>query len=191
MGFFANLYLVEAEADSSGGIVTTSVFGAESAPLVYFSWVQGVRDEHLYPYGDGTVFSNAKLDLLPGYPVRERFGESENNDPNRFLLEASFQPRAAADPVLFHLVLPPRFVPQPDQEPFDQPSKPFAYSRGDRLVVTYPTVGGGAIRYWVRRLPAGESFDSYDLNRAFTRAEQRPARFEFELNLGICKLKVS
>ncbi len=48
MGYFANLYLVEARATADAIEVSTSVFGAEIGPVAYFSWGARGDDPNRY-----------------------------------------------------------------------------------------------------------------------------------------------
>ena len=70
MGYFAHLYLVETTSDSAGVEVATSVFSSDVGQRVFFSWTPGQRATGLYEYADGTLFSDTRLPLLAGYPVR-------------------------------------------------------------------------------------------------------------------------
>jgi hypothetical protein len=118
MGHFANLYVVDATADATGVKISTSVLGAEVGPKAYFSWGSAERPEGLHQYARGTIFSDTKLALLPGYPKTERCGE----DADRCLIEADFMPRVREDSVLFHFLLPERFVPRRARPPTYYPT---------------------------------------------------------------------
>jgi len=87
MGYFANLYLVEARATADAIEVSTSVFGAEIGPVAYFSWGAGNRPPGMHEYANGTIFSDAELTLLPSYPSVERYSQDRGDDPNRYLKE--------------------------------------------------------------------------------------------------------
>jgi hypothetical protein len=121
MGYFANLYIVETLADKDSVTIETSIYGGEIEPKAYFSWGPGHRSENLYSYAHETIFSDSKLNLLPGYPMREQVG-----DPDRFLLEAQFTPLNKDYPVLYHFILPEDFVPLRNAT-IIQPTNPSVY----------------------------------------------------------------
>jgi hypothetical protein len=187
MGYFANLYVIDASADEDGVTLSTNVFGSEIAPRAYFSWGVGQRPPGMNEYADGTIFADSPLRLLPGYPLIEAC----RADPDHCLLEASFAPPANDDPVLFHVMLPLRFVPARVREPFTQPATPFLMRLGDRLIATYPAIGPAELRFWISRLPATDSLDSYDLANLFHPEARQAVKAEFEFNLGFFKVKVS
>jgi len=191
LGYFANLYVVEASANPTGVELTTSIFGAPIGERAYFSWGPGERPIGLKQYAQGTLFCDAALKLLRGYPRRERHGEREGEDPDRCLIEAAFAPRNADDPVLFHFVLPDRFIPRRDLEPLVQPRPPFVFRSGERIVATYPVAGSGEIRFWISRLRPREALTDYDLTKVLHPYEQRAVKAEFEFNLGFFKIKVA
>jgi len=188
MGYFGHLYLVEVNDHGSAINVTTSVLGADIYNgTAYFCWGAGDRPEGLLPYGEGTVFSDQALQLLPGYPLVESYGQAES----RVLLEATFNPKHSDDPVLFHFLLPDRFVPRRNEDPLAQPSPPFVCRSKNRLTATYPVVGPAEIRFWIVRMDAEDSLDNYDLAQVLHPAEKRATKVELEFNFGIFKLKLA
>jgi hypothetical protein len=184
MGYFANLYVLEANANGADIATRTTIYGNEIGAAAYFCWGPGERPNQLHSYANGTMLCDTELKSLPGYPLEER---SENS--TEFLIEANFQPRRADDPVLFHLILPKRFIPRRDMKPLEQPNKPFLYTTDDRIVATYPSVGTTAIRFWITRIGEQESLADYDLHKLLHPDEERPTKIGFEFNLGIFKLK--
>lgn len=186
MGYFANLYLVESDATKDSVTVETSVYGEGVGEKIYFSWGAGQRAGNVYAYAQDTLYSNTLLNLLDGYPLREIY-----RNPESFLLEAAFTPNHRDDPVLYHIVLPEHYVPRADREPLDQPGDPFVHVHQNRVVVTYPVIGSARVRFHVARLRENESLDDYDENKILKPIESRPVKIEFELNLGIFKVKFS
>jgi hypothetical protein len=96
MGYFANLYILEAEGTDAAVRTRTTIFGSEIGPVAYFCWGPGDRPAGLHSYAGGTVQCDAELKLLPGYPLVETLGPN----PDRALIEANFRPRHDNDPVL-------------------------------------------------------------------------------------------
>src|SRR4051794_21588676 len=107
MGYFANLYVAELTSTSAGVKSRIEVYGSEVAAHAYFSFGDGIRPAGLQSYADGGVVSDLVLKLLPGYPLLQ----TESTDPESCLFSTSFDPRAGDDPVLYHFVLPERFLP--------------------------------------------------------------------------------
>jgi hypothetical protein len=191
VGFFAHLYLVEASADDAGVEVVTSAFGMDVWPRTFFSWAPGQRTTRMYEYADGTLCADERLPLLPGFPVRWRCDPSAGADENSGLIVASFTPRRTDDPVLFHFLLPRGFVPRRDLQPLVQPCVPYVRISADRVVATYPVIGRGDIQFWVTRLSGGEALSDYDIKKILHPDEKRAVRVEFEINLGLFKIKVA
>ena len=186
MGYFAHLYTVELNADDEIVSSQTHVYGNEIAPVAYFGWGPGERPAGLHSYAGGTVHSDADLKLLPGYPLRNTIGD----DPNNALVEANFRPRQSDDPVLFHFVLPKRFVPRRSLEPLEQPSRPFVYAEDDRVIATYAAAGPSVVRFWISRLQAQESLRNYDIEKLLHPEEDRRLNVGIEFNFGVFKLKL-
>jgi hypothetical protein len=186
MGYFANLYTVEATANEDYVEVETAVYGGGAGERMYFSWGAGQRAGNLYPYAHGTLFSSEPLNLLPGYPLIEHYPDVDN-----FLLEASFTPRHQDDPVLLHILLPEKYVPRRDRSPLSQPCDPFVHIHQGRMVITYPAVGTVTTRFWVNRMQEDESLSDYDETKILKPIKEDSLRTEFEINLGVFKVKFS
>lgn len=186
MGYFANLYIVEADATDAAVSTRTMIYSSEIGPVAYFCWGGGQRPPSLHSYAGDTLQSDAKLELLPGYPLVETLGAI----PDRALLEANFQPRHENDPVLFHFVLPERFVPRTDMNPLQQPFCPLVCVHHERFVVTYPVVGPATIRFWITRMANSESIADFDYKQLLHRDEKRLANVGVEFNFGVLKLKL-
>lgn len=136
MGYFTNLYIVDiAEVEGDKITVRTEVYGGPH-DRAYFCWGTGERPANMHSYAYGTVVCDKELALLTGYPAIETHSGAES-----LLIEASFNPMGTDDAVLFHFVLPERFIPRRDLEPLEQPTRPFVYLANGRIVVTYPTQG--------------------------------------------------
>lgn len=185
MGYFANLYIVEADATDRAIKMKTTIYGSEIGPVAYFCWGPGERPAGLHPYAGGSVQCDAELKLLPGYPLIETLGPN----PDEALIEANFRPRHDEDPVLFHFVLPERFIPRRDLKPLDQPCRPFVYALGERIVATYPVVGPTSIRFRITRLRDNESIAGYEHEKLLHPDEERAAKLGVEFNFGVFKLK--
>lgn len=186
MGYFANLYVAELTAKPDDVETRTLIYGREIGGRAYFSVGEGERPPGLHSYANGTVFSDVELRLLPGYPLIQR----EGDDSETCLFEANFTPRQGDDPVMFHFLLPERFIPRRDKKPLDQPTIPFVSRVGDRLSATYPVIGPGTFRFWVEQLRTARSLDEYDLQKLFHPDEVRSVKWGFEFNLGFFKAKV-
>jgi hypothetical protein len=191
MGYFGHLYLVDMSTGEVGVTTATSVYGADIGATAYFSWGAGRRPTGMHEYAEGSVVTNAPLALLPGYPLIEGAEVEPAEDPGRMLVEASFDPPKVDDPVVFHFMLPPRFVPRRDLQPFEQPQEPSVFRWRDRVVATYPVVGRASFRFWIARIDDGESLDTYDLTKVFHPAPRQSWNVEAEFNVGLFKVKVS
>lgn len=189
MGYFANLYLIEARATVDEIEVSTSVFGAEIGPVAYFSWGVGHRPAGMNEYAGGSIFSDARLTLLPSYPRIERYSQNKGDDSNRYLIEADFTPLHHDDPVLFHFLLPERFVPRQDLMPVIQPRAPFINILGKRVSITYPVTGHAECRLWISRLKPDESLDNFEWTRMLHPEAEKRGRVEVEFNFGVFKIK--
>jgi hypothetical protein len=187
MGYFANLYVIDITATSELIEYETSIYGADIEPRAYFTWGRGERPAGLFSYAHDTIFSDQELKLMPGYPLRER----QAGEPERLRVEASFNPRAHDDPVLFHILLPERFVPRRDLDTLVQPGKPYIDVQQDRVIVTYPVVGPGEVRFSASQLEPGDSLNNFDLVKVLEPEERNPLKAEVEFNLGVFKLKLS
>jgi hypothetical protein len=190
MGYFSYAYVVEGSADDQGVTLSTSIYAEHLDHPVFFSWAEGSRSPGLHSYADGTLYSDTKLSQVPGYPRTERRGNGPGEDSNLVLIEESFTPREASEPVLFHFVLPSHFVPRPDITPLVTPSAPSVIRRGDVLTATFVAKGGGDVRFWLSRLTNDETLDDYDLDRIFNAPISKNAKVTFELNLGIVKIAI-
>jgi hypothetical protein len=188
LGYFAYAYIVEAVEDESGLAITRSIYREHLDRRALFSWDEGERPPGMHEYADGTLFCSEQLNLLPGYPLRQRL--SNDNGTPLFLMEEGFSPEYKEEPILFHILLPTRYVPRPNLTPLQQPSTPSIIKREDRLVVSYAVQGGGDIRVWIGRMAEGDGFGSYDLNRVLQAPSSTSAKVTFELNLGIVKVSI-
>lgn len=186
MGFFANLYIVEADATDRAVKARTTIYGSEIGPVAYFCWGPGERPPGLHAYAGGTVQCDAELKPLPGYPLIETVGTT----PDEALIEANFRPRHGDDPVLFHFVLPERFIPRRNLKPLDQPMRPFVYASGERIVATYPVVGQATIRFRITGLRDSESIADYEHEKLLHPEEERSVKVGVEFNFGVFKIKV-
>jgi hypothetical protein len=186
MGYFANLYIVEIEATDAAIRTKTTIYSSEIGPFAYFCWGPGDRPAGLHSYAGGTIQCDAELKLLPGYPLVETLG----SDPDRALIEANFRPKHGDDPVLFHFLLPERFIPRRDMKPLDQPLRPFVYTAGERIIATYPVEGQTTIRFWITRLRNNESLADYAHEKLLHPDEKRSVKVSAEVNFGVLKVKI-
>jgi hypothetical protein len=191
MGYFTTAYIVDAkdEGDSIALHLRAYQTHLGHGDKAYFTWGEGHRLEGLRHFADGTLLCDRDLELLPGYPRTEHVSP-RHGDPSLFLFEQSFYPGALNEPVLFHILLPERFTPRANDEPFEQPVTPFVALRDGRLMVAYPTLGGGSIRMWLSRIRKGESLQDFDLTQILRRRETGQLKVAFEVNLGILKVKL-
>jgi hypothetical protein len=186
VGYFAYAYVVEGveEPALSGIALTRSVYRAHLGSRALFSWDVGRRPPGMYAYADNSLFSSEKLEPLPGYPLEQNITLT---DGEMFLLEEGFAPQFAEEPVLYHLLLPRRFVPRPDRKPLEQPAMASVATRDDRLIVSYATQGKADIRFWLSRLEASASITDYDLTRILKGPVSTAVDAKVEFNLGVVK----
>jgi hypothetical protein len=190
MGYFAYAYVVEGSADNEGVTLSTSLYAGPVDRPTFFSWGEGDRSQGLHAYAGGTLYSEADLSVLRGYPRTQRLGDRPGENPNLVLIDEAFTPFSEAEPVLFHFVLPPRFVPSRNRTPMAVPKDSWICRHGDLLTTTFVTKGGGKVCFWISRLQDGEQFDDYDLNSLFNAPSTKAAKVSFELNLGIVKIAI-
>jgi hypothetical protein len=184
MGFFSYAYVIEGEVNPGGVALSISAYSC-GGPLL-FSWGPGVRAQELQSLAGGTLFCEERVTPIRGYP---RLDQRLDTD-NELYVEESFFPPHRDEPVLFHVLLPRRFVLMPDRRPFTLSSEANIALKDDRLFFTLPTVGGADLRFWIKELQANEDFADYDLGRLLTPLVERSPKLSFELNLGVAKLKV-
>jgi hypothetical protein len=190
MGFFGHLYVAEMTAGTDAAEVVTTIYSGDIGGRAYFSWLQGDRPQQLIPYAGGTIFANRELNVLPGYPVKQRIAYAGGPGVrNQFHFEASFHPQDVQEPVLFHLLFPPRFVPLRQQEPFRQPYEPSVDLRNNRLVATYAVTGPGSISYLVANRSEQDELSSYEVSTLFTPVAKEPLKMEYEFSLGFFKVR--
>jgi hypothetical protein len=188
MGFFGHAYIIEGYANEEGVAFSVSAYSSNGPAL--FSWGPGVRTGGgMRGFADGTLLCEKQLRLLKGYPRRYQLHHANAPAPGIFQIEESFFPFDRREPVLFHIVLPHRYVLRPDRKPFTLEPTANLMQRNDQLVLTWPTVGGADIRFSIARLRDEDDFKSYDFGRLLTKPEGR-SKLSFELNLGIVKVKV-
>jgi hypothetical protein len=184
MGFFCYAYIIEGEVNHDGVSLSVSAYSC-GGPLL-FSWGQGVRAPGLEPLAHGTLFCEEHLKPLPGYPRLDQRQDPENS----LYIEESFFPPRREEPVLFHVLLPRRYVLMPDRKPFTLSSEANIALKDNRLFFTWPTVGGADLRFWIKQLADNEVFADYDLGQLLKPSVERSPKLSFELNFGIAKLKV-
>jgi hypothetical protein len=187
MGFFSYAYVIEGTADDDSITLAVSAYSAHDATL--FSWRPGERAPGLQPLGGGTLFCANRLDPLPGYPRLDHRKDVDGVEIGVFEVEENFFAPSREEPVLFHIALPPGFVFRPKAAPFVLPADGHLAQSGDRLIFTWPTVGGGDLRFYVARLRADESLSDYDLGRILLPPVGLRRKWGFELNFGIVKFK--
>jgi hypothetical protein len=186
MGYFAYAYILEAEEDDFRLSMRRSIYEADlnsNGGRALFSWDRGERPDGMFEYAGGSLFSSQELKLLPGYPLTQHLSYDDD-----YRIEEGFWPQGDNDPVLYHLLLPPRFVPRPDRNLL-QPSAPNVAQWGNRLVVSYGVRGGANIRFSIGRIAEQDSFGNYDLDRVLVASKSTSAKVEVEVNLGLLKLK--
>ena len=87
MGYFANLYFIEAvQVENDAVEIITSIYKGDSADTPYFSWISGERPNELHSHAYETIFSDVRLKLLSGYPVKnkQKLGEKMGIDSSIF-----------------------------------------------------------------------------------------------------------
>lgn len=190
MGYFSYAYVVECSANPDGVTLTTTVLRAPGDKGALFLWSDGQRPEGLYSYAGGSLFCDVPLFVLPGYPRSEHRGKGVGESADLILIEDGFRAQQDNEPVIFHFILPPRFVPRPDLKPLVTPSRSTLVQRGDRLSVTFVAKGAADVIFWVSRIRPNESFNDYDLTRLFDKPSVRSAKFSVEINFGIVKVSL-
>jgi len=191
MGYFGYAYVVEGTADATGVSLTTTVYGAAdlASRSALFFWSEGKRPAGLFEYARNTLYCTERLGVLPGYPATERLGNAAGENVDLVLLEEDFNPQSANEPVIFHFVLPSRFVPCPNRTPLVTPSRPSIILRDEYLTATFVATGPADVRFWIRRLEPGVSFDSYDVANLFDKPAVRSVKARMKINVfGILEL---
>lgn len=188
MGFFSYAYVIN--GTESKDCITLSITAFKATGPALFSWGPGTRPPGLASIADGTLFCAEQLQMLPGYPRLDHRTANGGASLNKLCIEESFSPMKPQEPVLFHVILPPRFVIKPDLTPFTLDSNAKIAVSGDRLFFAWPKVGGGDLKFWIVRLPEKESFADYDLNRLVIAPGNGMPKVSFELNLGVAKMTI-
>lgn len=188
MGYFGCAYIVQGEADDNGVTLTKMVLtpGFNQGRALFF-WSEGERPPGLFSYANDTLRCTSELVRLPGYPATERAGSQPGENENLVLIEEDFRAQSEDEPVIFHFLLPSRFVPCPDRQPLVTPSRPSIISRGEQLTVTFVATGAADVRFWIRRLDRAERLADFDLSRLFDKPAERTTKATLEINLGIVK----
>ena len=188
MGYFAYAYVIEGTTEWDAIVLSVTAYSLPGSSLL--SWGPGNRPRGLMPLANGTLFSARRATPLPGYPRVDRRPITDARS-TEILIEESFSARGRWEPVLFHVLLPPRYVIRPDRTPFTLTTAAHIARKADRLFFTLPTVGGADLRFWIAPLVEHESFDAYDLGKLLTAPTKRQGpKVAFELNFGIAKLKI-
>ena len=189
MGYFGCADVVEATAEADGVSLTTTVYSAAglASGRALFFWSEGERPDGLFQYAKNTLYCTERLEVLPGYPATERRGNAAGENPDLVLLEEDFNPQSENEPVIFHFVLPPRFVPCPNLTPLITPSRPSIIQRDEYLTATFVATGRADVRFWIRRLEPGARFAEYNVANLFDKPAVRSAKARMEVNLGIVK----
>jgi hypothetical protein len=190
MGYFGYAYVVEGSADANRVSLTTTVYEASLSPFdgpALFFWSEGKRPDGLVSLANGTLLCTEQLRILPGYPSVEWRGEGAGESEDRILIEEDFTPPRQSEALLFHFVLPRRFIPCPNLNPLITPSQASVILRDDYLTVTFVASGHADVKFWIRRLEEGDSFNQYDLYRLLDKPATTSAKASVEFNLGIVK----
>jgi len=188
VGFFSYAYVIEGtEQDTE---IQLSITAFKTGGPALFSWGPGTRPSGLTSVADGTLYCAEPLEPLRGYPRIDVRSDTSGERLDELQIEESFFAHSREEPVLFHVILPPRFVIQPNRLPFTLKPEANISIRDDRLFFTWPTVGGGDLRFWIARLAERDSFDTFDLGRLLVAPVNSKPKLAFELNFGIAKIKV-
>jgi hypothetical protein len=187
MGFFVYAHVVEGTADKDGVTLTTSVLKAHPKKKALFYWSEGERPGKLFSFASDTLHCTSKLSVLRGYPDVERRGNKPGENENLIQIEKDFRSEFPHDAVLFHFLLPPRFVPSPNLRPLVTPSLPSIIVRGDRLSATFVATGAADVRFWIKRLEPKESLADFELTRLFAKPAERFTKATWQVNFGVVK----
>lgn len=191
MGYFAYLYLLEGQSHKHKDVnLVTTIFEGESGNIPYFSWIPGERSSELHPYASNTVYSDVKLQILPGYPIAnmQKLGERTGYIPS-ILIEAQFNPNVPRAGIVLHVILPERYIPRRDLSPLVQPISPYVKLDGDRMALTWPIEGAFDVRFCATPLTENESYDDFDVSKILVTEESRNPKLGVEINLGVIKFK--
>jgi hypothetical protein len=125
--------------------------------------------------------------VLPGYPAKQRRGDRPGETEDLVQIEEDFRP-SDERPVLFHFMLPRRFVPRPNLKPLVAPSLPSIILRDDRLSVTFVASGAADDSFWINRLEPKETFADYEFHKLFAKPTEQSAKATLEIDLGNVKV---
>ncbi len=183
MGFFTNLVTVELDATDQSVEATRNIYrtppGSEDTP--YFCWGEGERAPGLYQYASGTIHCDTQLELMPGFPMTQTLPIDWP------VIDESFRPISESDAVVFHFVLPQGYIPVNEFNRIAQPLPPDIHTINDRLLVTYPVVGNGAIMFPIRALQDSEDIADFETRKFLHPEERRSLNMKVELNFGFVK----
>lgn len=116
MGFFSYVYIIEGRRRNSGIDLSISAYSMSGPTL--FSWGRGSRPEGMTSLADGTLFCAEHAEPLRGYPRIDSREDVDADEGRLYYIEESFFARDRNEPVLFHVLLPNRFVIRRDRTPF-------------------------------------------------------------------------
>ncbi len=188
MGYFDAAYVVEMEETEDGDALTRTHYGTGSGEKMLFFWSEGTRPAGLHAYADNTLLCSNELFVTPGYPSTEILGKGPRESSDQFLVDEDFSSWSDSSLFIFHILLPARFVPCPDNIPLVVPSEPSVTIRsGNRLSATFIVRGTARLRFWARKLAKSESLDNFELQRLFNKPVARETKATMEINLGLLK----
>jgi hypothetical protein len=111
------------------------------------------------------------------YPATDLHGNGRGEDQDTVLVDEDFSGQHDGSLFLFHLLLPPRFVPCPERIPLDVPSEPSVIIRsGERLYATFIAMGSARLRFWRRRLSLNVRLNDYEVDRLFNKPVVRETK---------------
>jgi hypothetical protein len=134
----------------------------------------GYRDN---PYALWNVDRRTNPVFLERKGDTQRLTSMEMADQDTVLGDEDFSGQHDGFLFLFHLLVPPRFVPCPERIPLDVPSEPSVIIRsGERLSATFIAMGSARLRFWGRRLSLNVRLDDYEVDRLFNKPVVRETK---------------
>ena len=190
MGYFANLYIIEAYEINKNEIkIITSIYEGDSGKIPYFSWIQSEKSNLCYSYANNTIYCNMRLNLLEGYPVSERQILGSMTEYSSILINAQFTPKKHKSPTVCHILLPEGYLPRRDLKPLLQPNTPFVNIINNRVILTWPIEGAFHIEFCIVPLSKDDVLNDYDRSKILRISDEFSRKFGVEFNLGIIKFK--
>jgi hypothetical protein len=167
MGHYAALCLIDVREKSMTSIeAKIEVFEKEYGNKPYFMWGHDSHTGEMVSYADGTLLCNEELTVNEYYPkyVESLLGENIDSQ-TAYVIDVHYKPPVEDTEVLWHLLLPERYIIAPYLEPRITPKDNEATISivNNRLALTFSNKHGNILRCCVSKLKESESYSDFKI----------------------------